>query len=56
MKIGQIKKAKESFTPLYFEGDEFKIIKLNEDVNFVPIEAMRLKNKKIYGFGEDELR
>lgn len=55
MKIGQIKKAKESFVPLYFKGDEFKIVKLNKDVNLVPVEAMRIKGGIIYGFGEDEL-
>lgn len=56
MKQGQIKKAKENFMPLYMKGDKFKIIKINKDINLMSIEAMRLKNHKIYGFDEGELK
>ncbi len=56
MKQGQIKQAKENFSPLYFKGDKFKIIKINNDINLMSIEAMRLKNRKIYGFEVDELK
>ena len=55
MKIGQIKIAKESFSPLYMKGDKFKIIKLNTDYNLKPIEALRIKDGRIYGFEEGEL-
>lgn len=56
MKVGQILITKESFLPLFLKGDKFKIIQLNEDYNLKPIEAMRLKDKKIYGFEEGELK
>jgi len=55
MKKGQIRQVKENFMPLYMKGDKFKIIKINKDINLMPIEAMRLKNRKIYGFEEGEL-
>ena len=56
MKIGQIKKTKYSFFPLYKEGDSFKIVQLNTNVNLMPVEAMRLRDKKIYGFEDGELK
>lgn len=55
MKIGQIKKTKDEFFPLYKEGDSFKIVQLNTNVNLMPIEAMRIKDKRTYGFWEGEL-
>ena len=55
MKIGQIKKTKDEFFPLYKEGDSFKIVQLNTNVNLVPIEAVRLKDGMIYGFEDGEL-
>jgi len=48
-------KAKDTFKPLYFKGDKFKIIKRNTEEGVAPIEAMRLKDKEIYGFEEGEL-
>lgn len=55
MKINKIFKAKESFYPLYKKGDKFKIIKLNNDPDLTPIEALHLKSKEVYGFVESEL-
>ena len=48
-------KAKETFEPLYKKGDKFKIIKRNKEDGLMPIEAMRIKDKEIYGFEENEL-
>lgn len=55
MKVGQIKRAKESFSPLFLKGDEFKIVQLNDDYNLKPIEAVKIKSGEIYGFEEGEL-
>jgi len=55
MKVGQIKKAKYSFYPIYKNGDKFKIIQLNENIDLMPIEAMCIKDGRIYGFWEGEL-
>lgn len=54
-KVGEIRKATETFSPLYNKGDKFKIMKINEDPNLVPIEAGRIKDKAVYGFEEWEL-
>ena len=48
-------KAKEDYFPLYRKGDEFIIVKVNKDPDLMPIEAMRLKNKAIYGFEKEEI-
>jgi len=48
-------KVKESFIPLYRKGDKFKIIKRNSDKDLISIEAMRLKDKQIYGVEMEEL-
>lgn len=56
MKLWQIKKVKYDFYPLYKEGDLFRITKLNREDDLLPIEAMRLKDKNIYGFEAGELR
>ena len=55
MKVGEIKKVNHDFESLYRKGDKFKIIRLNKDEDLMPIEAMRLKNRQIYGFEENEL-
>ena len=47
--------AKDSCEPLYRRGDRFIITKRNADIRLMPIEAMRLKDKQIYGFEEEEL-
>lgn len=52
----QIFEAKEDYFPLYRKGDKFIIVKINKNPDLMPIEALRLKNKKIYGFEEDELK
>jgi hypothetical protein len=54
IQINRIYKTKEDFLPLFRKGDRFKILKLNEDINLMPIEALRLKDGKIYGFEENE--
>ena len=48
-------RAKEGCEPLYRKNDIFVIVKRNSEDGIAPIEAMRLKDKKIYGFDEDEL-
>ena len=50
-----MKKAKFDFKPLFRKGDTFKIIKRNKDPNLMPIEALHLRSKKVYGFEEGEL-
>ena len=55
MKINQKFRAKEEFKPLYRKGDLFKIIKINKDEGLTPIEALRLKDGKCYGFELNEL-
>jgi len=55
MKPNDIVKPKESFYPLYNKKDFFKVIKINTEEGRMPIEAMKLKDKKIYGFDEGEL-
>ncbi len=47
--------AKESSFPLYKKGDKFIIIKRNNNPNLMSIEAMRLKDRQIYGFEEGDL-
>ena len=49
-----IMKVKETFESLYKKGDEFKIIKRTTESGLMPICAMRLKDKQIYWFQEDE--
>jgi hypothetical protein len=55
MKLGQIVTAKEDYSPLYKKGDKFRIVKINKDSNLTQIEAMRLKDKNVYGFDKNEL-
>ena len=55
MREGQIVKSKEDYRPLYKKGDKFKIIKLNTGENLMPIEALHLRTKEIYGFNRNEL-
>lgn len=47
--------AKEDCMPLFRKGDKFAIVKRNSNLQLMPIEAMRIKNKKIYGFYGGEL-
>jgi hypothetical protein len=51
----QTLKSKIDFKPLFYKGDKFIIIKRNTDVGLYPIIALRIKDKNIYGFEEDEL-
>jgi len=51
----KLKKSKEDLPPLYFKGDLFRIVKRNYDERLMPLEAMRLRDKNIYSFEEDEL-
>jgi hypothetical protein len=55
VKIGQIMVAKETFGKLYRKGDKFRILDIANNVNLMPIKAMRLKDREIYYFEEDEL-
>jgi predicted nucleic acid-binding protein len=55
VKIGQIVIAKETFDKLYRKGDKFKILDIVNNVNLISIKAMRLKDREIYYFEEDEL-
>jgi len=55
MKKGDIMKVKEGEPPLYLKRDKFKILKINENPDLMPIVAMRLKDKETFGFEEDEL-
>lgn len=55
MKKGDIVKVKEGEPPLYLKGDKFKILRINENPDLMPIVAMRFKDKELYGFEEDEL-
>lgn len=48
-------RAKIEVKPLFRKGDKFRIIKINDDPNLMPIEAVRLKDGEIYGFEEGEL-
>lgn len=48
-------RTKIEYKPLFRKGDKFKIIKINDDPNLMPIEAIRLKDRQIYGFEEGEL-
>ena len=41
-------RAKETFEPLYYEGDLFKIIKVNTNPDLMELECIRLKDGKIY--------
>jgi len=50
-----MKKAKFGCEPLYREGDKFRVVKKNKDPNLMPIEALHLRTKQVYGFEEDEL-
>lgn len=54
-KMDKIKKAKQSFYPLFRKGDEFKIVGENNSSFLMPIEAMHLKSGEVYGFEEWEL-
>ena len=56
MKIGYVLKTKEDFKPLFRKGDLFRIVKINEDENLMPIEAIRLKDREVYGFEVGELK
>ena len=55
VKIGQIVIAKETFDKLYRRGDKFRILDIVNNVNLVSIKAMRLKDREIYYFEEEEL-
>lgn len=44
-----------TFEPLFFKGDKFRIVKRNTDPDLMPIEAVKLSSKNIYGFNEGEL-
>jgi hypothetical protein len=48
-------RAKADFHPLYRRGDAFKIVKINSDPDRMPIEALHLWSKQVYGFEEGEL-
>lgn len=41
--------------PLFREGDRFKIIQRNDDPDLMPIEALHLRSRRIYGMEEDWL-
>jgi len=44
-----------TFEPLFYEGDKFKIVKINTDQDLMPIEAVKIKSGRVYGFFEGEL-
>ena len=48
-------RAKETFEPIYYKGDLFKIIKVNTNPDLMELECVRLKDGEIYGFRKDEL-
>jgi hypothetical protein len=54
VKINQIVIVKEGLFSLYRKGDKFKIIKINDEPDLMPIEALHLRTKEIYGFVEEE--
>ena len=47
--------AKEDCMPLFRKGDRFVIIKRNSNPQLMPLEAMKLKDHRVYGFYEGEL-
>ena len=51
----QLFRAKESFDPLYIKGDWFRILKINSDKDRMPIEALHLYSRCVFGFEEGEL-
>jgi len=53
-KVGQIVKTKKDFMPLFRKGEKFKIIRINTDERLMPIEALSLFSKEIYGFEKEE--
>ncbi len=55
MKIKDKFRAKESFYPLYQQGDEFIIVDLTDEPNLLPIAARHLKSNQIYYFNVEEL-
>lgn len=55
MKTGEIFTIKESFFPLYRKGDKFKIIKINNNPDLMPVEAVDLRSRVVYGFTEEEI-
>jgi hypothetical protein len=50
-------KPKKDFFPLYKKGDLFVIVRTDftDEEQLVPIEAMRIKDKRKYFFDKDEL-
>ena len=55
MKMKKLFRAKETFEPLYYKGDLFKIIKVNTNHDLMELECVRLKDGKIYGFEKNEI-
>jgi hypothetical protein len=55
-KLNQICIAKEDFKPLYYKGDKFKIIKINNHLDLLPLECLHFKTRNVYGFEFEELQ
>ena len=47
--------SKITFEPLFKKGDKFIIVNRNTDENLMPVEALKIKSKRIYGFEINEL-
>jgi hypothetical protein len=49
-------RAKDDCFPLFKKGDLFKITQINEDPELMPIEAIHINTKDVYGFEKEELQ